>query len=110
MGVAPACNGDDTMKKTTFFLLVLLVISTLFIYRCPPVPAAQPPPLTTPQTQTTATQLPDTIKKADTAFGAILTDGQGKTLYYFTLDQYTNGGSACDAACVVAWRYLIPIP
>ena len=54
-------------------------------------------------TQTTATQLPDTIKKADTAFGAILTDGQGKTLYYFTLDQYTNGGSACDAACVVAW-------
>jgi len=48
-------------------------------------------------------QVPDTIKKADTAFGTILMDGQGKTLYYFTLDQYTNGGNACDAVCSVAW-------
>jgi predicted lipoprotein with Yx(FWY)xxD motif len=49
------------------------------------------------------TKLPDTIKKADTTFGAILVDGQGKTLYYFTPDQYANGASACGAACVVAW-------
>lgn len=92
------------MKKTTLFLLMLLVISTLFVAGCTQTPAAQPPPQTPLQTtQTPVPQLPDTIKKADTAFGAILTDGQGKTLYYFTLDQYTNGGSACDAACIVAW-------
>ena len=98
------------MKNTTFSLLILVVIATLLIAGCTmpkstlPVTTAQPTPQTTQQPAPIAgTQLPDTVKKADTAFGAILADGQGKTLYYFTLDQYTNGASACDTACAQTW-------
>jgi predicted lipoprotein with Yx(FWY)xxD motif len=105
-----AYKGDDTMKNTTLLLLMLVIISTLLIAGCTmpkstlTATTAQPTPQTTPQsTPMPVTKLPDTIKIADTAFGAILVDGQGKTLYYFTPDQYTNGASACDAGCVVAW-------
>jgi predicted lipoprotein with Yx(FWY)xxD motif len=98
------------MKNTTLFLLMLVVISTLLIAGCTmpkstlPASTAQPTPQTTQlPAPMPVTQLPDTIKKADTAFGAVLVDGQGKTLYYFTIDQYTNGASACDDACVVVW-------
>jgi predicted lipoprotein with Yx(FWY)xxD motif len=99
-----ANKGDDTMKKTTLLLLILIVISTLFVAGCTQVPGAQPAPqATSPSTPLPVTQLPDTVKKADTAFGAILVDAQGKTLYYFTLDQYANGASACDAACAQTW-------
>ncbi len=82
---------------------MLMVISALSVAGCTQMPATQPPQTTSQPTSTPVVQLPDTVKKADTAFGAILVDGQGKTLYYYTLDQYTNGRSACDAACVVAW-------
>jgi Uncharacterized protein conserved in bacteria len=46
---------------------------------------------------------PDTIKKADTSFGAVLTDGQGKTLYYFANDQRASGASSCNGQCAVMW-------
>ena len=98
------------MKNTTHILLNLVVIATLLIVGCTmpkstlPASTAQPTPQTTQlPAPMPVTQLPDTIKKADTAFGAVLANGQGKTLYYFTLDQYTNGASACDEVCARTW-------
>jgi predicted lipoprotein with Yx(FWY)xxD motif len=92
------------MKNTTVLLLVLVVISTLFVAGCTQSPAVQPTPQPTPQpTQMPTAQLPDTIKKADTAFGAVLVDGQGKTLYFFTIDRRSSSTSSCDAVCATTW-------
>ena len=92
------------MKNTTLLLLILLVISTLFIAGCIQQKAVQPTPQTTPQpTPMPVSQLPDTIKKADTTFGAVLVNGQGKTLYYFANDLRASGASSCDAQCAATW-------
>jgi predicted lipoprotein with Yx(FWY)xxD motif len=42
----------------------------------------------------------------DAKLGAILTDGEGKTLYLFTKDS-TAGESACDADCAANWPPLM---
>jgi predicted lipoprotein with Yx(FWY)xxD motif len=92
------------MKNTMFLLLMIVVISTLFIAGCTQSPAAQPTTQPTLQPNPVpATQVPDTIKKADTAFGAILVNGQGKTLYYFANDQRGSGASSCNGQCGVTW-------
>lgn len=43
----------------------------------------------------------------DPKLGAILTDGEGKTLYLFTEDS-TAGESACDSDCAANWPPLAP--
>ena len=45
------------------------------------------------------------VRVADSSLGQILTDGQGRTLYYFTLDQ--EGKIACVGQCAVTWRPLL---
>ncbi len=57
------------------------------------------PPVTTPPvtTPTVAFQL-----KTDSHFGSILADGNGNTLYFFSLD--ADGSSACSAACLAVWQ------
>jgi predicted lipoprotein with Yx(FWY)xxD motif len=42
-----------------------------------------------------------TVKATSTSLGALLTDGQGKTLYLFEKDQ--PGMSACTGACLGVW-------
>jgi predicted lipoprotein with Yx(FWY)xxD motif len=92
------------MKNITLLLLLLVVISTLFIAGCTQQQQVQPIQQTTPQpTPIPVTQLPDTIKKAESAFGAVLVDGQGRTLYFFTIDRRASGTSSCDAACTAIW-------
>jgi predicted lipoprotein with Yx(FWY)xxD motif len=92
------------MKNITLLVIVLLVISTLFVAGCTQQQPVQPAPLSTSQiTPIPVTQVPDTIKKADTAFGAILVSGQGKTLYFFTIDQRASGVSSCNGQCAVMW-------
>lgn len=56
-------------------------------------PPATVPPAVTPAT---AFQL-----KNDSHFGSILTDGNGNTLYFFSLD--ADGKSACTAGCLALW-------
>jgi predicted lipoprotein with Yx(FWY)xxD motif len=94
------------MKNTTLTLLTLVVISTLLIAGCT-MPKSTLPATTakaTPQpTPTPVTQLTDTIKKADTTFGVLLVDGQGKTLYYFAIDRPASGASSCDESCAATW-------
>ena len=58
-----------------------------------------PPPTTTPPVTTTASfQL-----KTDSHFGSIITDGSGKSLYFFSLD--ANGNSSCTvgSGCLALW-------
>ncbi len=47
--------------------------------------------------------LPDTVRIADTSFGRILTDAQGKTLYYYAVDVRGSGVSSCAGQCAVTW-------
>lgn len=47
-------------------------------------------------------KVPDGLQLATNAtFGSILTDGNGKTLYFFALD--ANGTSGCTDGCALAW-------
>jgi predicted lipoprotein with Yx(FWY)xxD motif len=39
--------------------------------------------------------------KSDSHFGSIIADGNGNTLYFFSMD--ANGSSACTAGCLAAW-------
>jgi predicted lipoprotein with Yx(FWY)xxD motif len=39
--------------------------------------------------------------KNDAHFGSVITDGNGKTLYFFSPD--ANGNSACTAGCLAIW-------
>lgn len=44
----------------------------------------------------------NSVKLATTAkFGNVITDGQGKTLYFFAID--ANGNSGCTGGCTAAW-------
>jgi predicted lipoprotein with Yx(FWY)xxD motif len=44
----------------------------------------------------------NTVKlAATTKFGNVITDGQGKTLYFFAID--ANGNSGCTGGCSTAW-------
>src|ERR1700686_1422446 len=56
-------------------------------------PPVSTPPVTTPAI---AFQL-----KTDSHFGSILADGNGNTLYFFSLD--ADGKSACTAGCLAVW-------
>jgi predicted lipoprotein with Yx(FWY)xxD motif len=56
-------------------------------------PSAIIPPVTTPAV---AFQL-----KTDSHFGSVITDANGNTLYFFSLD--ADGKSACTAGCLAVW-------
>jgi len=45
-----------------------------------------------------------TVEVSTTSLGAVLTDGQGRTLYLFTHD--SGDSSACEGACLSAWPPL----
>ena len=53
-----------------------------------------PPPVYTPPA--VSIQL-----KTDSHFGSVLADGNGKTLYFFSMD--ANGSSACTTGCINIW-------
>lgn len=50
---------------------------------------------------TTTERDPSTIEVRDTSLGDVLTDGNGLTLYLFTMD--TAAKSACEGDCLAAW-------
>jgi predicted lipoprotein with Yx(FWY)xxD motif len=66
-------------------------------------------PVTPPQPDAPVGGGSATVKLTDHggALGKILTDGDGKTLYYFAKDLPTSGGKAatsgCNAACTAGW-------
>jgi predicted lipoprotein with Yx(FWY)xxD motif len=56
------------------------------------------PPATVPPATTSG---PAFQLKTDSHFGSILADGNGNTLYFFSLD--ADGKSACTAGCLAVW-------
>jgi predicted lipoprotein with Yx(FWY)xxD motif len=96
----------NPMRKIGFGILVLLAIISLFVAGCTqPPPVVQPvqQPATTLPTTVPTTQLPDTVRTADTSFGRILTDAQGKTLYFSGDDVQGGGASSCTDQCSTDW-------
>jgi predicted lipoprotein with Yx(FWY)xxD motif len=90
------------MKKTTLILLVLLIAAAAMIAGC--AQQAQPAPQPTAQpTQVPTAAGPVTVKVTSTSAGMILTDAQGKSLYYFANDVPSKGTSACNGQCAALW-------
>jgi predicted lipoprotein with Yx(FWY)xxD motif len=56
------------------------------------------PPVYTPPVTTPAVGFQI---KTDSKFGSIITDGDGNTLYFFSLD--ANGSSSCSGGCLTVW-------
>jgi predicted lipoprotein with Yx(FWY)xxD motif len=91
------------MKRTTLIFLVLLIAATVMIVGCT---QQQPQPAPQPTAQPTAVPTaagPDTMKVTSSSIGPILTDAQGKTLYYFANDAPSKGTSACTGQCTALW-------
>jgi predicted lipoprotein with Yx(FWY)xxD motif len=87
--------------------LLLASCSGLGQDKAPEQAPAQPVYTTQPvQQQPAQPQQPAAaFKVAQSQFGAILTDAQGRTLYGFTKD--TQGKSTCYAACAKAWPPVV---
>jgi predicted lipoprotein with Yx(FWY)xxD motif len=49
------------------------------------------------------TAAPDTVRTTPSTLGTILTDAQGRTLYYFANDVPASGASACSGKCTALW-------
>ncbi len=47
------------------------------------------------------------LKKATTALGEVVVDGNGMTLYMFTKDTQGGAASACAGACLAAWPLVV---
>lgn len=92
------------MKTATPVFLILAVLFALLIAGCaqprPAVPTPQPAAVTTAAIPTAA---PDTIQTTHSTLGTILTDSQGRTLYYFANDVPASGASSCTGKCTALW-------
>jgi predicted lipoprotein with Yx(FWY)xxD motif len=88
------------MLRTRF---VALAIGAVLLGAC-----AEQEPTVAPPTEDTATATAPagqaTVDVADSEFGEILADAEGRTLYVFMRD--TAGKSSCTGACVSTWSPL----
>ena len=90
------------LKKTTLLLILAAAALVLAAGCMQPQPAPAPQPATTAP-PATAAALPDTVRVSASAFGNILVDGQGRTLYFYADDLQGGGASACTGQCAVTW-------
>ena len=80
-------------------LLVLIAVAAVsLVAGC----VQQPAPVTPTPTATTVPPAA-TIKMGATSLGMVLTDAQGRTLYYFAKDTPSSGTSACSGGCSAVW-------
>jgi len=93
--------------KNFLVLFVLLFLAGAVLFagcsqsQVPATPSPTPAPATVPATPTPP---PDTVMvAANPLYGQILTDANGRTLYYFLKDVPGNGTSACSGACAGIW-------
>lgn len=80
------------MKKSIFLVLIFVVS----LYSCSSDDDSNPQPDPNPGSEANAVQL-----ASNGTFGNILTDAEGKSLYFFSRD--TKGQSACLDGCKDAW-------
>ena len=97
------------LSKHTFFIAIGLVL-VMVVSACGSTTSTGSTPSTpTPPTATPTTASTSTVQTAQATVNGktttILTDTQGKTLYYFTPD--TAAKVACTAACAQTWPPLL---
>ena len=107
------------MKNIRFLFLLLALVATLLVAGCTQQQTQLAPPAPAPTLQPTAlpTALPTVlptasfmnappvpgISTAGSAFGTILVDSRGRTIYYYTNDNPGSGTSACSGQCAATW-------
>jgi predicted lipoprotein with Yx(FWY)xxD motif len=92
------------VKTTTLIFLVLTVAVALISAGCTQQQQQVQTPTAAPAAPApTAMQPANTIGLTSSLMGTILTDAQGKTLYYFANDVPASGTSACKGQCAVVW-------
>ena len=95
------------LSKHTFFIAIGLVL-VLVVSACGSTTSTGSTP-STPPTATPTTASTSTVQTAQATVNGktttILTDTQGKTLYYFTPD--TAAKAACSGACAQTWPPLL---
>ena len=90
------------MKFATCLILVLAVTALLLIAGC--TQQQQPVQQTlAPAAPPTAVPSADTVRATAGTPGTVLTDAQGRTLYYFANDRADSGASACSGQCAALW-------
>jgi predicted lipoprotein with Yx(FWY)xxD motif len=101
-GISGAHYGD-CMRTTSLILLILLILVTAMITGCTQQQVQSTPELTPIPTAQPTAAVVDTVKVTSSSVGTILTDSQGKTLYYFANDIPSKGTSACNGQCATLW-------
>ncbi len=91
-------------------LLLIGVVAVLLAAGCvqqpgTTTPTPTPTATTVPTATVTSTTVPPaaTIMQGATSRGLVLTDAQGRTLYYFAKDIPSAGTSACSGGCSAVW-------
>ncbi len=82
------------------FLFIGLVVAGVLISGCASSPYGNTTPTVTPTSTTPSSQY--TVMTSSTSqLGTFLVDGQGKTLYNFTID--SKDKSVCTGSCIAVW-------
>jgi len=89
------------MRFKYIYIIILSIITLGTLNSCSKSSggySSSTPPVTTPPVTTPAVAFQ---LKTDSHFGSVITDGNGNTLYFFSLD--ADGKSACTAGCLAVW-------
>lgn len=90
------------MRRQAIPLVIIAMVAVACGSGGSGTPSATEPPTTAPSTTTTQGTAPaGVVTVADSAFGEILADGDGATLYVFEPD--ARGDSTCYDGCATAW-------
>lgn len=108
-----SCGDDSTTGTTTTAGTTAVTVAPATTVESSTTAAVSTAPPTTtvaattiPAPTTTAPPIgPATLELADNSLGTILVDGDGKTLYLFTVDTPTS--SACTDSCASTWPALL---
>jgi len=84
-----------TFRKN-WYLLALLVITLASCSKNDSIETPNPSPTTGKKTLKTV---------SNATFGNVITDGDGRTLYFFSID--ANGSSGCTGGCETAWPVFL---
>ena len=93
------------MRKMGITFLLLFLAGAVLLAGCTqPAAYPTPTPTTPPATTAAPTPAPDSIKVvSNPRYGPILTDMDGRTLYYFARDTPRAGTTACTGSCAATW-------
>lgn len=96
------------MNRKMHFPLVLAVLAVIGLTGCasPTGPTGEPPAVSQPSENEPAAG-GASLSTADSAFGEILVDGDGMSVYVFDNDTPDSGVSSCAGVCLNNWPPVI---